>query len=35
VSITVELYRTHTQIVDQIGRRRLKKSQTGPANFGR
>jgi hypothetical protein len=28
VSITVELYRTHTQIVDQIGRRRLKKSQT-------
>lgn len=29
MSITVELYRTHTQIVDQIhGRRRLKKSQT-------
>ena len=30
MSITVELYRTHTQIVDQIGRRRLKKSQTNP-----
>ena len=28
MSITVELYRTHTQIVDQIGKSRLKKSQT-------